>query len=847
MPVKKNNKQVLIALVCPPTKILQRIIFMLLFNRTMLAALFAAGLALLPPSSAIAQTTANVTVNAGTSLNKIPSGAFGVNTAVWDGYLLDPAIPALLSKAGINALRYPGGSTADVYNWQTNSIVTGQGGYANPSNTFDAFMGMVKNSGATPIITVNYGSNAAGNGGGTPSFAASWVQYANVTKGYGVKYWEVGNEVYGNGGYGSSWETDLHSARDPATYGANVALFASAMKAVDPTIKVGVVLTAPGNWPDGQTPSWNSTVLAKCGSAIDFVIVHWYPQNPGSESDSGLLASPQSGFNGSPGIAGMVSSVKSLINQYGGSNASKIQIFVTEMNSVSTNPGKQTISVVNAMFVADGLLTWLENGAANVDIWSLHNGSTGGNMSSSLFGSATYGDYGILSNATSGEPAADTPAPTYFGMQMLTNLGKAGDTLVSAASSNSLLTAHAVKQANGNLALLLINKDPNYTTTANVAVSGYTPAATGTSYTFGKSSSAIASASATGLGSSFKVTAQPYSLTTVVLTPGSTSPGFSLSGSVANLSIKQSGSGSSTITVAPSGGFAGAVSFAASGLQSGVTASFSPTSSTGSTTLTLSAGSSAAIGTATVTITGKSGSLTSQTKFTLTVNAPAVANFSLSATPASVSLAQGASATSSISIAPAGGFNSSVALSISGLPSGVTASFSPATTASTSTLTLNASGTASTGNSTATITGAGGSLSHTATLALSVNTASSSGGSATFAGNPSANGPWYDEDDVTLTTTTPITALTLTITVPAANVTYNSSYNTVGSAIVTSHASGANIVYTFTLASGQSIGAGSYTFAAQLNGNGTTHNAASDTWSVTYTSGGATYTKSGSI
>ena len=56
---------------------------------------------------------------------------------------------------------------------------------------------------------MNYGS-------GTAAEAAAWVKYANVTKNYGVKYWEVGNEVYGNGAYGSSWEYDNahHEERD---------------------------------------------------------------------------------------------------------------------------------------------------------------------------------------------------------------------------------------------------------------------------------------------------------------------------------------------------------------------------------------------------------------------------------------------------------------------------------------------------------------------------------------------------------------------------------------------------------------------------------------------------------
>ena len=44
------------------------------------------------------------------------------------------------------------------------------------------------------------------------------MRYANVTKGYGVKYWEIGNEVYGNGHYGADWEADNHADKSPTGY-----------------------------------------------------------------------------------------------------------------------------------------------------------------------------------------------------------------------------------------------------------------------------------------------------------------------------------------------------------------------------------------------------------------------------------------------------------------------------------------------------------------------------------------------------------------------------------------------------------------------------------------------------
>jgi len=489
--------------------------------RTFSVLLAVGAAALLPGCTAVAhaQTSATVTVMADAGLAIIPPAAFGVNTAVWDANMTDAAVPGLLAAAGVTALRFPGGSTSDTYNWKTNAIVPGQPSDAFPANDFDAFIGIARRTGAAPIVTVNYGTNQSGDRGGTPEFAARWVKYANVTKGYGVTYWEIGNEVYGNAEYGGNWETDLHPRHGPRAYGENVAKFVRAMKSVDPTIKVGAVLTAPGNWPDGVSPDWNSNVLAQCGSVIDFVIVHWYPQQPGSESDSILLASPEGGNSKTPGIATMMTKLQALIAQYGGANAANIQILVTETNSVAYNPGKQTVSLVNALFIADTMPTWLENGATSVDFWNLHNGSSANNNSSSLFGGATYGDYGILSNGSANEPAADTPQPSYYGIQMLAALGQAGDTLIQAASSNSLLTVHAVRQANGNLALLLINKDPSNSTTANVSIAGYTPAATGTVFTYGQASTAITSSTATGLGGSFAATTPPYSLTTILLTP----------------------------------------------------------------------------------------------------------------------------------------------------------------------------------------------------------------------------------------------------------------------------------------------------------------------------------------
>ena len=193
-------------------------------------------------------------------------------------------------------------------------------------------------------------------------------------------------------------------------------------------------------------------------------------------------------------------------------------------------------------------------------------------------------------------------------------------------------------------------------------------------------------------------------------------PSFALSANPNSVSVVQGSVVTSAITITPANGFTGSVALSASGLPNGVTAGFT-TNTTTSRTLTLTASETAAIGSVTVTITGSSGSLTETTQIQVTVK-PAP-SFALSANPGSVSVVQGSEVTSAITIAPANGFSGSVALSASGLPTGVTAGFVTNTSTS-STLTLTAGTTASTGTVTVTITGTSGSLKASTTIKLTV-------------------------------------------------------------------------------------------------------------------------------
>ena len=260
----------------------------------------------------------------------------------------------LLKAAGVQMVRYPGGSYADIYHWADH---TAPGGYVAPNTDFDTFMAGARRIGAQPMIIANYGT-------GTPEEAADWVRYANVTKGYGAKYWTVGNENYGNGHYGSSWEADNHPDKS-ATYYANLVVdYADAMKAVDPTIKVGAVLTMPGQL------AGRDNRRRRPGTV-----------EPGPSSPSPVRRSTSSTCTGTRAATAAESLARTShlddamyllrqqINRYAGADAARIGISFTELNidiGRNTQPG--------ALFLADAYSGLLEQGVFTAQWWNVHNG-----------------------------------------------------------------------------------------------------------------------------------------------------------------------------------------------------------------------------------------------------------------------------------------------------------------------------------------------------------------------------------------------------------------------------------------------------------------------------------------
>jgi hypothetical protein len=468
-------------------------------SRIALLAFTLAAATLTVPTQASAEPAVTVTVNARAGLESAGDAAIGVNHAVWDSQLGTNAVADLMKSAGVQTMRYPGGSYSDIYHWQTH---TAPGGYVAPDTDFDTFMGGVRRAGAQAMVIANYGT-------GTPEEAAGWVRYANIEKNYGVKYWEIGNELYGNGHYGANWEADDHADKSPAGYATVAKQYAEAMKAVDPTIKIGIVLTTPGNWPDGIVGSgdagtWNQVVLSIAGPSVDFAILHWYPG--GSSSTEALSKTAQ--------VTDAVWLARRQIDRYAGKN---LGIALTEINTgygQNTQPG--------ALFAADVYASLIAAGVFNIDWWNVHNGI---GTVSTVGGHTDYGDFGLLSSASCNadgsvcEPPMNTPFAPYFGLAMTSRFVKPGDQLIRAGASDPAVRAHAARRADGDLAVLLVNTDEAASKQVSLSYSGYSPAAGAQVHTFGNGDTAIT----TGTGSATSVTLAPNSLTTLVLRPAATS------------------------------------------------------------------------------------------------------------------------------------------------------------------------------------------------------------------------------------------------------------------------------------------------------------------------------------
>ncbi len=468
--------------------------------------------------------------DAGQVLQPVDARQFGLNTATWDGSLGNSSTLPMLQQIGTSALRWPGGSTSDDYNWASD-----------PSGNA-TFQSLATNLDAQVFTTINYGS-------GTPAEAAAWVRMANQTNHCGFQYWEIGNECYG------TWENDTHAIQhDPYTYATNAVACIQQMKAAYPavSIKIGVVVVpGEGSYSNNATHfainpvtgttnyGWTPIVLSvmkSLGVTPDFLIYHDYPQWTASgwtyyagsaDSDPLLL---QVADNPSPSNwsdwASAAADLRQQITDYIGTSGSNIELCVTENNSDSGAMGRQSTSLVNALYLADSTSALMKTEFRSYIWWDLHNGyETDGNFDPTIYGWRPNGDYGILN-------ASNSPYPTFYAEKLLQNFARPGDSVLASSSDNLLLSAYAVRRTNGTLTLLVINKDMTNNLTAQIALTNFVPWFTASLLSYGipqdqaaetngpAAAQDLAGGSYPAAAANFSYTFAPLSLTLFTFAPG---------------------------------------------------------------------------------------------------------------------------------------------------------------------------------------------------------------------------------------------------------------------------------------------------------------------------------------
>jgi alpha-L-arabinofuranosidase len=419
-----------------------------------------------------------VTVDVSQTLRPADGRWFGANTATWEPSFDSPGSMSLLTEMGCQTLRYPGGGLADAYHWSSNYWTAGKPAVG--PTAFGNFMHMATNLGVNVFITVNYGT-------GTTNEAADWVRCANITNRCGFKYWEVGNENY------FPIEIDSNTVppfqpHDPWTYAIRFCDYYKAMKAVDPMIKVGAVVT-PGEDAFNSYSShtaynprtglshngWTPVMLATMNSngiTPDFLIHHFYPEN-GSESDPELLQTPtQWAFD--------AAELRQEITDYAGPGGTNIELLSTENNSDSDyHLGKQSTSLVNGLFLADSLGRLMKTEFSSWLWWIFESGAnTTGSFSPALYGWRTYGDFGLALNPT-------TKYPTFYALKLIHSFVQPGDTILDTGNGYPFLDVFAATATNGTLSLLFINKDRTNTFNRQITLASFSPNAAATIRSYG--------------------------------------------------------------------------------------------------------------------------------------------------------------------------------------------------------------------------------------------------------------------------------------------------------------------------------------------------------------------------
>lgn len=328
------------------------------------------------------------------------------------------------------------------------------GGYNNDVNAanpfdnaaFDKAVTYARAIGAEPIIQVPLLADASGQPP-TAATAAAMVSYANVTKGYGIKYFSIGNEpdLYATQGLPLNGSLPALPGYTPAAYCAAVLSYVAAMKAVDPTIRIVGPDLSWKYQPGSGENDWLTPILTACGSAFDVIAIHRYPFAAANAKLS-FAATDATAYRS------IMGRVRGILEATG--NGEK-PLALTEMNiaydktwcTLDASPG----TVGAALWLADSLGTAMELGLLTSAIWAI-------------------GDPDDWAQGLVGPAPEFVPRPAYHAYGLYAD--HFGPTLVEVTSAPSGLSAHASRNATGDATQVIVINWNRSAASVPVEVSG---------------------------------------------------------------------------------------------------------------------------------------------------------------------------------------------------------------------------------------------------------------------------------------------------------------------------------------------------------------------------------------
>jgi subtilase family serine protease len=598
---------------------------------------------------------------------------------------------------------------------------------ASCSDTNTTFGGLIAlqnllNESSTPpaVVSISYGECEAYNGASANATYSSAYQQA-VSEGVSV-FVSSGDEG------AASCDADESSA----THGIGVSGFAST------PYNVAVGGTDFGDsYANTNNSYWNASNTSTYGSALSYI-----PEIPWNDSCASTLIASYEGYGATYGSSGFCNSVNgegflTVVSGSGGpsgcatGNPSTSGVVSgtckgygkPSWQSIVGNPSDGVRDIPDvSLFAANGIwghyyvMCWSDTANGGASCSGPPSGWAGAGGTS--FSSPIMAGIQALVNQKTGSRWGN-PNPVYYQLAS-SEYGSSGNASCNSTSGNSVGSScifYDVTQG---------DMDVNCTASNNC----YKPS--GTNGVLSTSSSSYSKAYGAATGWDFATgigTVNAYNLATNwksgVVTPPSSIAISSVSSS--SVTLLRGGSASLTVNLTRSN-FTGSVTLSTSGLPTGVTATYTQPNTGNSGTISLKAANTAAlVSNQSITITASGSGVSATATFTLTVTTPTIAISSVSAS--SVTLARGGSAQTLTVNLTRSNFTGSVTLSTSGLPTGVTATYTQPSTRNSGTISLKAASYASLVSSRSiTITASGSGVSSaTATFTLTVNSSATRG------------------------------------------------------------------------------------------------------------------------